>query len=290
MKNSVYFGENGLTSTSANHICNLAKELCQECEEKLKNVEFYNTTLSLIGSSEVSVIDKGVDSVDWIPEAIQTIGHCNSLIAWFREAIKAKENMLEELEDMNIEEYSKKFNLQVPERPVKESALTESEYYDTLSIHDKNKYYSLEAQASALGKYIHQNGSINKARKRLTSKIQKPHDVNGSGRDTLIYTYSPNVNLSDVDKLFFEMQKAHREVQASLNAMKFECDKAVKESNIQCEQKYRKDYEDYVNETNKLRNQMQVYVEEQTKIIGSLKIVIPDNLKTIYNKISQLGK
>ena len=45
-----FFAENGLTSTSANHIANLAKEYVKAQEQELESVEFYNTYLTIIGS------------------------------------------------------------------------------------------------------------------------------------------------------------------------------------------------------------------------------------------------
>ena len=48
----IFFGESGLTCTSANHIANLAKERIADLESWLASISFTNTTISLIGSSE----------------------------------------------------------------------------------------------------------------------------------------------------------------------------------------------------------------------------------------------
>ena len=50
MLSKVYFGVDGLTSTSANYVCNLAKEYYKKFETALDQTKFYNTTVSLIGS------------------------------------------------------------------------------------------------------------------------------------------------------------------------------------------------------------------------------------------------
>ena len=42
--NEVFFGEHGLTSTSANHLANIAQEKIVSNEAKLKNLNFVTTT------------------------------------------------------------------------------------------------------------------------------------------------------------------------------------------------------------------------------------------------------
>lgn len=175
-KDLVFFkkeGEEGvaLTSTSANHVANLAKEYIQ-----------------------------GV----------------KSLIAWLREGIKAKENLMN--------------GMVKPETPNYGHVLTEVEYYASLPIKKRNRYYQLETEAAVLGKYIHPDGHLSDARKELKDKLQHPHKVDGRGRDALIYTYTPTVDVAEVDNVFFELQKKHREIQAQLNAMKHSCEQAINES------------------------------------------------------------
>lgn len=290
MINSVYFDKEGLTSTSANHIANMAKELVQDLESQLQNVEFYKTTINLIGDSNVSILNHGTSEIDWIPEAIDKIAKVNSLIAWLREAIKTKDKALETIKELYPEDYAKFKGIEYPERPSEKEALTEKEYYDSLPIKERNRYYSLEAQAATLGKYIHLNGSLNKARKRLSNKFEHPHELSGSGRDAILYNYQPTVAIDEVDKLFFELQNKHREIQSQLNAIKYECEKAVKESKIKVNQEFQKEFREYVAKCDDIRAEMKLYIEEQTKFIGDLKIIIPDKLKDIYNEVSQLGK
>ena len=61
--NEVFFGEHGLTSTSANHLANIAQEKIVSNEAKLKNLNFVTTTVDIVGSPENSgkVINKGYD-------------------------------------------------------------------------------------------------------------------------------------------------------------------------------------------------------------------------------------
>ena len=56
-----FFGENGITSTSANHVANLAKEMVRSYQEKLAAVTFYDETIGLIGNREQTKIHSGLD-------------------------------------------------------------------------------------------------------------------------------------------------------------------------------------------------------------------------------------
>ena len=40
-----FFGTNGITATSANHIANMAKEYYENLETKLQSLCFYNTEI-----------------------------------------------------------------------------------------------------------------------------------------------------------------------------------------------------------------------------------------------------
>ena len=61
--NEVFFGKHGQTSTSANHLANIAQEKIVSNEAKLKNLNFVTTTVDIVGSPENSgkVINKGYD-------------------------------------------------------------------------------------------------------------------------------------------------------------------------------------------------------------------------------------
>ena len=87
----VFFAENGLTSTSANHIANLAKEAYQNLENELNSICFYTTKVSLLGTSTKEVLHYGNQLID--VTKLDKIAELKSLIAWLREAIKAKEQL-----------------------------------------------------------------------------------------------------------------------------------------------------------------------------------------------------
>lgn len=60
MENKVFFDANGITTTSANHVSTLAKESYMNIESELSNIRFYTTKISLMGSSDEKILNKGV--------------------------------------------------------------------------------------------------------------------------------------------------------------------------------------------------------------------------------------
>lgn len=293
-KDMIFFSKdgNGLTSTSANHIANLAKEKVREIETSLANLTLYSTSVALIGCDNVNILNEGdgTDALREVQSQLHIVAKANSLIAWLREAIKAKERLLKETEEMTTHEFMKIHGIEAPVAPKIGEALTEDEYYASLSLDERNRYYSLEALASVLGKAVHPDGSLAEAREQLSEKMKKPKSVEGTGRDALIYTYTPTVGMKEADDVYFALQKEFREVQASLNAIKFECHKAVKESEVEVNTAYADAYAKYDSERMRIQNEMSGYIKKRTREIANYRIVIPESLKEIYEKVSHLGK
>lgn len=79
-KDLVFFkkeGEEGvaLTSTSANHIANMAKEYIQGMETQLNNVSFLNVEVGLISANAHNVIQEGTsrEVLSSIPSMLESI-------------------------------------------------------------------------------------------------------------------------------------------------------------------------------------------------------------------------
>lgn len=89
-----FFGDKGLTSTSANHIANLAKEAYERLEAKLNTTSFIRETITVIGSTaETTVKLAQTGLITSAPNILKEICEYKSLIAWLREAIIEKENL-----------------------------------------------------------------------------------------------------------------------------------------------------------------------------------------------------
>lgn len=289
--NSVFFSENGLTSTSANHVANLAKEYVQNIEKDLNNTSFVNTSVTLIDSNNNVKISIGKDAtfLELVETKLNKISDAKSLIAWLREALKAKENLQAELNRLSLADWVKmEKNETLPEYPERDNYMTEDDYYASLNIKDRNRYYMLETQAAVYGKYIHPSGAFSKAREELSDKLNRPHEVKEDGRDTIIYNYNPSVEQSKVEDLFFKLQKDHRQVQAQLNGMKHECELALSANRISIDNKYKEELEKYSQVQTKYMSEFNLWIKKKAQEYASLKIAIPDNLKSIYNEVNSL--
>lgn len=282
----------GLTSTSANHIANLAKEMVRGLEATLAALTLYSTSVSLIGSPTADLLSQGAsaEELNDVKPRLHAIAKAKSLIAWLREAIKAKERLIKKVESITDDEYVKLMGLDPIIYPKRGEFLTEDEYYASLSLDERNRYYELETLAAVLGKAIHPEGSFAEAREEFNRRLYQPRDVKRDGRDTLIYTYTPTVDSAEVENLYFRLQKQYREVQANLNAMKFECQKAVKASEIAVSTAYADELKKANDYAEGIRAEMSVYIKMRTREIGNYRIVIPESLKAIFEEVSSLGK
>lgn len=296
-KDLVFFkkeGEEGvaLTSTSANHIANLAKEYIQGVETQLNNICFLNVEVALVGSTGANIIQTGETSeiLNDLQSLLEGVAQAKSLIAWLREGIKAKENLIKDLQNIGLEDWCIENGLTYPEAPNRGHVLTEAEYYASLPIKERNRYYQLETEAAVLGKYIHPDGHLSDARKELKDKLQHPHKVDGKGRDALIYTYTPTVYVAEVDNVFFELQKKHREIQAQLNAMKYSCEQAINESASKANTEYVIASQKRQAKLKDIFAAFKTWNDEKSQEYSKLKIVIPNSLLGIYNTINSLGK
>lgn len=293
-KDFIFFSEKGrgLTSTSANHIANMAKEMIRGIETQLETLIFYSTEVSLIGNDSVNTLHKGVDSatINETAAKLHRIAKAKSLIAWLREAIKAKERLIDETENLSLEKYAEMEGLEIPKEPKMEESITADDYYAGLSLDERNRYYELETLAAVIGKEIHPGGHFADARNDLANRSLNPHEVKGDGRDTLIYSFSPTVDSALIESTYFELQKQYREAQAKLNCIKHDCERAVTDSEVKVKTDYMEALERWNGEMKTINARRAEYIKKKVKEYGNMKILIPDTLKEIYEEVSHLGK
>lgn len=290
MKSKEFFAEKGLTSTSANQIANMAKEYVDTYKTALESVRFYDTRVELIDGTNPKQVSFGIKDITVIPSYLDEIAKANSLIAWLREAIKAKEQTVCAVDEFGVEEYCQMIGKVLPTRPSRQHVLTTEEWVENLPANERNRYLYLETQCAVIGKYIHPNGDYAKARKNLKNIIANPCKVEGDGRNTIIRSYTPSVDLEKVEAQFFELQNKHREFQKKLNSMKYDCEKAIAESQTDSDAKYAEDLAIYNNAIEAINAEYKVYWNQQMKLAKDLKIAIPESLQEIYDKISKLGR
>ena len=294
-----FFGEHGITSTSANHVANLAKEAVRNVHEQLASTRFYTETVSLLTGGNEAVVSKGmnVDAVENLPDLVNQITEANSLIAYLREAIKEKERKMKEATEYLNNEGRKNLEDDLRNhdstRPVKAAYPTEEQIKQTWSIGEQEKYLSLEAEAAALGKFIHEDGHMSHARIELMNVVHNPSKVDFNGKDTMIHNFTPTVDIVTVDKVFNTLQVRYRTVQAELNGMKKRIQDTIDAEKLRIDQEYakaRREWEAQRRDLERWRDRIyddeEIHRDELLKEVQSLKIVIPNRLRRIFDALT----
>jgi len=314
--NKIFFGAEGLTQTSANYTANLAKEKVKAMQTKLGGLVLCDTYVQLIGSHDSTqcVVGTTIDELEEIPAMLDKIAKHHELIAWLREAIKAKEYESTDANKYGIDDYAKeqgfdsvddmldKAGYAVPSvRPTMESVITTDELVAQMSLNERNHVYSLEASAAVIGKYIHPTDTsikdggknLSYAREELMRKMANPSQTSGSGRDMVVTRYIPSVTINAVDTLFVSLQEKHRAIQAELNGIAHSLDLLIKDDELKKKNAYDKALREYNTavsnrslKCNEIRSAADIRRAELLREIQHLKIVIPNSLRDTYNEVA----
>lgn len=294
--NNVFFKNGFLTSTEAQNICNVANEVIAGLTDSLNTVQFYNTTITSIVSSDNAVnAGKGTTDTSWIQDAIIKIGQYNSLIAWLKEAIKNKEEALGELSSTRIQDWSEYKDYPTPKSPSKKATVTKDDVIKNLDAIKLNKYFTLQSRAATIGKFIHETGSVSRAKVMLNKVIAEPNKISGAGRDTVVYRYTPSVEVAEVNGMFLSLMSEHRNLNAQLNNIKADAIEEANKQNIANEQEYQKartayskEYNDWLDKIEDLQSRFNQYIITEKEKISKLKINVPDSLMETYKSIKAL--
>lgn len=288
-KYKVFFAEKGITSTSANHVSNKGKELLKSEQAVLDNINFVNTTASLLSGGESRTITKGMnaDSFESMHKTIAKIANLNAMSAWIHEAIKAKTEILEYVQSLSIDKWAKDQNIELPNAPVKEFPIVESDVIGTWDVAKRNKYYVYESYCSLVGKFIHPKGAFYEAKAQMNNAVQNPNKVEGSGRDAIIYSYEPSMPISDVNVEYNWLSTELRHKEAEFNKMKQEIIDAITEDKLAKVQKFDDAYAKYIDTMESIRNKFDMWKTKAVKEVSALKIYLPQGPKQTYDEINK---
>lgn len=288
-KYKVFFAEKGITSTSANHVSNKGKELLKSEQAILDNINFVNTTASLLSGGESRTITKGMsaDSFESMHKTIAKIANLNAMSAWIHEAIKAKTEILEYVQSLSIDNWAKEQNIELPNGACKEFPITESDVIGTWDVAKRNKYYVYESYCSLVGKFIHPKGAFYEAKAQMNNAVQNPNKVEGSGRDAIIYSYEPSMPISDVNVEYNWLSTELRHKEAEFNKMKQEIVDAITEDKLAKAQKFNDAYTKYIDTMESIRNKFDMWKTKTVKEVSALKIYLPQGPKQTYDEINK---
>ena len=282
--NRVFFGEKGITSTSANHLANLAKECMESNRRALEGVGFITSTVRLLNGGEAAILTEGRNEqyLSSVPELLKEIAEMNTFCAWMREAIKAKDEELSLIDNANLCDYFE----DLPETPERGIMWNEKDAIATFSIAERMEYYSLEAEAATLGKFIHPDKPFSVARTDMMKRMVQPNKLVGEGVNAMMYHFVPSISSDLVEDCYMQLQQKHRNVEGALNKYKYRIKKLVEEHNLELERKYRDAREVYNMTMQTKGTEFRAWQIEERSKIAALKIVIPEALTKTYEALT----
>lgn len=294
--NNVFFENGFITSTEAQNICNIAKEAVTSEHEKLSAVSFYDVEIASITNPETFIKTRiSPKDISWISESLDKIGRYNALNAWLKEAIKAKEEAIDEVDTMDVTTLDFYEDYKKPEEPVQSYDLDKEQIMNEWGANKLNRYYTLNSEAAVIGKYIHDNGAISKARKDLVNKIANPSTVSGQGRETIVFKYNPSVDVKAIEDIYMSLLAKHRKLNAELNSLKAEIKETINKRNIEASTIFREkhtEWEHKISEYYSLVKQRDAKINEykilEKERISKLKINVPSSLMDTYKEVKAL--
>ena len=296
--NEIYFGEEGMTSTSANHVSAMANVMVQDIKNRLMGLRLYEKSIRVIGDAEVTV-ETVNNTLPDIAEGVKQICKANALIAWLREAVKERENAQTYIQNMTLDDWMKKQGIEKPTSPVPPTMprINFQDYatiLDTgLTVKEFNRFVELNSALAVYGEMIHEKGLLTRQKSELQRIRQNPTEVKESGRDTIITQYRVDVNIdTDLDKLYTQLQSEYRQLQAEKNGIE------AKFSNLAMDYQTRKMDEwkaakaqfdrDCMAVNSQLVGydaQMKEWKKQRLEDLAALKIIIPNDLKALYKEL-----
>lgn len=295
--NEIYFGTEGLTSASAQHVSAMANVMVNDIKERIKGLRLYEKSIRVIGEQE-TVTERVNNTLPEIADALQTICKANALIAWLREAVREREAGIENIKQKDLFVWMAENDKEFPEQPPVPTLpkINFNNLKDILgtglTVKEYNRFVELNSALAVYGEIIHENGLLTKHKKKLHSIAQNPTEVKESGRDTLITTYKVDKAAEDIDPLYVKLQSEYRKLQAEKNGIEEKFNKLALEYQVNQMEEYKKtksESEAKLKEWNLGRKSLEIEMGEwknaQIQRIADLKIIIPNDLKGIYEEL-----
>ena len=296
--NDIYFGEEGMTSTSAQHVSAMANVMVQDIKQHLMGLRLYEKSIRVIGDVECKVEEVN-NTLPEISEGVKQICKANALIAWLREAVKEREQAQKYVQDMSLDKWMELQGIEKPASPVppmmpKINFQDYKTILDTgLTVKEYNRFVELNSALAVYGDMIHDKGLLTRQKNELARIMQNPTEVKESGRDTIITTYHVDVNVSvDIDNLYTQLQSEYRKLQAEKNGIE------AKFSNLAMDYQTRKMDEwkaakaQYDRDLTAINSQlvgydtqMKEWKKQRLEELAALKIIIPNDLQPLYKEL-----
>ncbi|UYZ76107.1 hypothetical protein LP123_12430 [Moraxella bovis] len=271
-----YFNVSGLTSSEANYICERIKETLKPIQDEITNLETH--TSSLDGESLDNF--KKVNDIDG---KLANIGKLYAISAFFRSAIKEKDNRLDminiKIKQVRDEQDSLLVGIDVLELQRLINVAME-DYLLTLPLSDVITYKTAEAKASHIGKFIH---NFDKIRTSLTKKERI--SFKEVGEQVFKIHHTPLYELDELQQLQNYLLAEHREHESTVNAYKAKFREFQNKSLVAYEEEYNKrshERQMLLNEKVKAETEKLIAIKNE---IANFKIIVPNEFKAIIDEL-----
>lgn len=292
-ENKVFFGESGITSTSATYLCNIARELLKDIESSLNSISFITEEVTLFGSENKIRTKEGynLSELSDLDSKLTKAAQLKAFIAWMSEGIKAKDMESERLKEYTLSDFTKDFPEYIVQRS-ENSTLDINYGLGKLSISERVKYLFSEALTSSIGKYIHNNGALRKAYSELLNIAHNKVNITTEAKDSIVVVTNkiPSVDTKEVEKIMLKYQDLRRENEKVLNSLKSKVKDYDHEYQMYLNLEQKVDVESYKEDMEIVRSKYNEYVLNKRSEIENFKIIIPDELRDIYNTLHTLSK
>jgi hypothetical protein len=315
----VFFGENGLSQTEANHQANMVKEVATIIGRQFQNTAAVTESITINDGNTVKTVklDNKTAIADIEIEA-ELEGELYALSAWLREAIKAKQSVLQLVEHAEDKafllpgEVLPELTMQRPyfKEPAKQKTWTAEDILGEFSVAERADYLKKESIAAHLGKKIHAGGILAQIKEELSSFAPfRFQDLNNNGgKHSFPVERTALYEVKAFNKAFLELQERHRVVEAKLNWYKARIQNTVTERNAEEYAEHRKRYDEAYTLFQKELNVFNDHAEDVSNRIAALsqtlnqrrllkirevsawKIVIPQKLEETAKFVQNYGK
>ena len=296
--NDIYFGEDGMTSTSAQHVSAMANVMVQDVKQHIMGLRLYEKSIRVIGDVECKVEEVN-NTLPEISDGVKQICKANALIAWLREAVKEREKAQQYVQDMTLDKWMELEGIEKPTSP-QPPMMPKINFQDYntiletgLTVKEYNRFVELSSALAVYGEMIHDKGLLTRQKNELARIMQNPTEVKESGRDTIITTYKVDVNISaDIDNLYTELQSEYRKLQAEKNGIEAKFSNLAMDYQTRkndewkaAKAQYDRDLQKVNSELVGIQTQMKEWKKQRLEELAALKIIIPDALKPLYNEL-----